>query len=434
MLLFTRLSIASMLFGCALLLAEIPPVLADSAPASTEQTFKVTKAEAEKYSRTVNNLISQNFYSAELAKNVWPESLERNKPGILESANLRELSERINETIKALKSSHCQFVTQNDEIFYFLHSLFGAFNKKLPNPKIDFTGITTGGVDKPFNCVRYVLDNSPAALAGIQRNDIIETVDGEKYLGQISFAKRSNHPVKIVLQRGGKELNTTLTPRLENDYEQYVKAIEKSTKILPSCVGRLGYVRYWSGGRAAHDAFERALLSDVMTNTEGVIIDLRDGYGGNSPDDLDMIYRPAAAYPRLQSTERSGKKIVNQEYYDKPVVVLINRGSRSGKELLAYGLKKSGRARLVGENTAGYVLAGRLYPIDDRTALYLAVNDITVNDDRLEGHGVAPDISVPDDAEHPNGFSEQFDAARATLIDSIKKSKPGASDAGQTEP
>ena len=402
--------------------------------AACEQTFKVTKNDAEKYSKTVDNLISKNLYSAELAKNVWPEALAKNKSRILESTNLSQLSERINESIKALKSSHTQFVTQNDEIFYFLHSLFGVSNKKLPNPKIDFTGITTGGVDKAFNCVRYVLESSPAAVAGIQRNDLIETVDGEKYLGQMSFAKRSNHPIKIALQRGDKKLTVMLTPKLEDDYEQYVKAIEKSTKILPSCVGRLGYVRYWSGGRLAHEAFDRALLSDAMVNTEGVIIDLRDGYGGNSPDDLDMIYRPAAAYPKLHSTERSGKKTVDQEYYDKPVVVLINRGSRSGKELLAYGLKKSGRAKLVGETTAGYVLAGRLYPIDDRTALYLAVVDISVNEDRLGGHGVAADISIPDDAEHPNGFTDQFDAARATLIDLVKKSKPATSDAGQTDP
>ena len=230
----------------------------------------------------------------------------------------------------------------------------------------------------------------------------------------------SGQKVRLKIQRRENELAINLTPKLENDYPQYVKAIEKSVQIFPSSVGRLGYIHYWSGGRLAHEVFEPAVLSEKMVHTEGLIIDLRDGYGANSYEDLDMLYRPPLGYPKLLTIERSGKKNLEQDYYDKPVVVLINRGSRSGKELLAAGLKSSGRAKLVGENTAGFVLAGRLYPIDDRTALYVAVDDIYVGGERLEGKGVAPDIVVPDDSEHPNGFAEQLEMAKKTLIEQIE--------------
>jgi len=99
-------------------------------------------------------------------------------------------------------------------------------------------------------------------------------------------------------------------------------------------------------------------------------------------------------------------------------VVLINGGSRSGKELLAYSFKAAGRARLVGENTAGAVVAGRLYPLDGKCALYLAVCDITLEGkqkDRLEGVGVAPDIVVLNKNHDQIGYGLQLSSAFEAL-------------------
>jgi carboxyl-terminal processing protease len=385
--------------------------------------FRVNRHDAETYAKKVNAIIQANFYSPKLAKIGW-EALDLNRNRILESQNLRELSERINAPLKELQSSHTQFITENDEAFYFLHSLFGPMNKKIPNPKMDFTGITTGGAGMPFNMVRYVLDGSPAALAGVCRGDVISGVNGHEYIGQMSFAGLSNSKVWLQLLRKGEKIERSLTPVFETDYPQYVKAIEKSVQTFPSNSGRLGYIRYWCGNEPAHVAFERSVLSEKIVNTEGLIIDLRDGYGANSAPDFDVLYRPPSAYPKFQAILRSGKAKVDQDYYDKPVVVLINRGSRSGKELLAYGIKRSGRGTLVGENTAGYFLGGRLFPIDNRASLYLAVIDIYLDaETRLEKVGVAPDVTVPDDAEHPSGFNDQLETAKKVLADLIEKKR-----------
>lgn len=90
----------------------------------------------------------------------------------------------------------------------------------------------------------------------------------------------------------------------------------------------------------------------------------------------------------------SGKRTTTTLYYTKPVVALINGGVRSGKELVAFSLKRSGRAKLVGERTAGAVSAGKLFPIDSRTALYLAVAHVDVDGVTLEGKGIDPDVEV----------------------------------------
>ncbi|MBK9206168.1 MAG: hypothetical protein IPL73_27910 [Candidatus Obscuribacter sp.] len=70
----------------------------------------------------------------------------------------------------------------------------------------------------------------------------------------------------------------------------------------------------------------------------------------------------------MKSTGKDGRTRTVNYCYDKPLVVLINEGSRSGKEIIAYALQKSKRAVLVGTNTAGYVVAGRLFERIDHCA------------------------------------------------------------------
>jgi len=387
-------------------------------PATTASAddFSMRPADAAKVLKSVDDLVRNNFYNASLAKTAWTQALEQNRSSILSSTTLSQLAERINKALGALGSSHTEFVTTNDDLYYFLHSLFHGVNK-LDNPKMDFTGVITGGVKKRDNQVRYVLEDSPGAKAGIRRNDIIETVDGQPYEGQRNFWHKAGKKVSLAINRDGEQLTVTLTPTLDYDYEGYVKAIGKSAKVEGTPEGKVGYLHYWAGGAKAHDAFEEA-MSKSLTHTDGLILDFRDGYGANSSDDLEILEHKRATYPIFTTIDRSGKKNISQDFYDKPVVAIINGGVRSGRELLSFGLKRSKRATLVGER-AGMVLAGRLFPIDNRCSLYLAVLDILLDGERLEGVGVPPDVEVVQDALS-TGSDIQLEKARAILADEMR--------------
>jgi carboxyl-terminal processing protease len=80
--------------------------------------------------------------------------------------------------------------------------------------------------------------------------------------------------------------------------------------------------------------------------------------------------------------------------YGRPLVVLINGGSRSAKEVLSYIFKKSGRATLVGQKTAGNVLGTFPQAINDWAYLEVPMLDVLADGVRLEGTGVAPDVPV----------------------------------------
>ncbi|MBZ0189492.1 MAG: hypothetical protein K8F91_24815, partial [Candidatus Obscuribacterales bacterium] len=223
----------------------------------------------------------------------------------------------------------------------------------------------------------------------------------------------------------GEQRFVTMRPVKMDLYSAYVNAMKKSATIIVRDGRKLGYVHVWCGGAKSHDALVD-ILTDELDRTDGLIFDLRDGYGGNSLEDLDRFYRTEVAYPTFVTRGKNGKTNQSREFYDKPIVALINAGSRSGKELLAFSLKRTGRARLVGTTTAGAVVAGRLFPINEKCSLYLAVLDGTVGGVRLEGNGVKPDLEVPliiQPIGKDRPFDNQTEKAIEVLLEEIKQFK-----------
>jgi len=381
----------------------------------------------------VDKIVKEQLYSKELAATTWPAALKEHKEKILGSSNLLELDASINDCLAQLKSSHCEFVTANDETYYFLHSLFSQFTRRLKRPPIDFTGFVTGGVDFAPNAIRYILDDSPAMKADLKIGDVVLDVDGHPYVGQNNFegtGASKNHPGKTVtltIERHGKRMTVSLSPVRTDDYEAYARAIEKSAVIKDTPYGKIGYVHDWAGGEGCHEALEH-MLSTKLANVDGLVLDLRDGYGGNSQEDLDFFFRPHSAYPTFTMIGRDGKPRKEQLFFEKPTVAIANGGSRSGKEMLALGLKRSGRAKLIGETTAGAFLGGKLFEIDDKTALYLAVADATLDGQRLEAKGVEPEIPVANKEKNQEGWQKQLDVAFDALKGIMTKPAESKSD------
>jgi carboxyl-terminal processing protease len=96
--------------------------------------------------------------------------------------------------------------------------------------------------------------------------------------------------------------------------------------------------------------------------------------------------------------------------------MLIDEGSRSGKEVLAYAFKKHHVGILVGHKTAGMVLAGMCRPLADGSVLYLAVQNVLVDGESLEGIGVEPDVTVERNLPYSQGRDEQLEAAVQALL------------------
>jgi carboxyl-terminal processing protease len=117
----------------------------------------------------------------------------------------------------------------------------------------------------------------------------------------------------------------------------------------------------------------------------------------------------------MSLTERDGDRDVMNVKWRKPVALLINGGSRSGKEVLAYGFKKYHVGEVIGTRTAGALLAGRAFLLDDDSLLLLAVADVSVDGERLERRGVEPTIEVPFPLAYAAGKDPQIEKAVEVL-------------------
>jgi carboxyl-terminal processing protease len=181
---------------------------------------------------------------------------------------------------------------------------------------------------------------------------------------------------------------------------------------------RIGYHPMFSCAGAEPEAALRASLVGPLAGAAALVLDFRDGWGGCQAD-LVGLFNPTA--PTVTTIGRAGSRSISSPVWRRPVVLLINGGSRSGKELVAFVLKKHHLAVLVGERTAGAVMTGRAFRLSDGSLLYLAVADVMVDDHRLEGVGVAPDIEVRDSLAYAQGKDPQLDRALAVAADEVRR-------------
>ncbi len=200
--------------------------------------------------------------------------------------------------------------------------------------------------------------------------------------------------------------------------EAFLKAMQESARIINTDGVKIGYIHVWSyAGTQYQRLLEHELFSGTLKAAEALVLDLRDGWGGAQAHYLDIFN---ALGPTVTMTDRDGDVSVSNVKWRKPVVMLVNRGTRSGKEILAYGFKKYSVGEVIGTRTAGAVLAGRAFLLSDGSLLFLAVADVLVDGQRLEGIGVVPTIEVPFVVEYAQGKDPQLERAIEVLSRSVR--------------
>ena len=331
------------------------------------------------------------------------------------------LAAAANGWLDSLGATHTGRFTP-DTIDYFelaevFHRGLGRRRHELfpPEGVITYPGIglvprTIGG--KLF--VGYVYDGGPAARAGVKVGDEILAVDGRPYEPIDSFRGKVGQSVGLELRRTQAADPVKLSVRVETiqPRDAYLQAIRSSVRVIEEDGRRIGYLRLWAFAfTGVEDLVMELLASAPLKDADGLLLDMRGRWGGAPADAADIFVGRA---PLVELTERDGDAHVANARWRKPLVGIVDSGSRSGMEILAHGLKRAG-VPLVGTRTAGAVVAGRAFLLSDNSLLEVAVLDVHVDGERLEGRGVAPDILVPFDIRYANGADPQLDRAREEL-------------------
>ena len=198
---------------------------------------------------------------------------------------------------------------------------------------------------------------------------------------------------------GTGRITFVVRPVRENPQRAFLNAMNRSATVLERGGRRIGYIHLWC---MTNDVFKDALnqaLAGKLADTDGLVLDLRDGFGGRPFGFSDLLFRPDVIW---EQRDRNGGSRQHSGY-SRPMVALINGGTRSAKEFLSYQLKKSRRASLGGTRTAGAFLAAGGVPIGLDGFLEVPVSGLKLDGITIEGAGVEPDIAVEgEDAYAPS--------------------------------
>jgi len=369
--------------------------------------------------------VRDHFYDPTLHGLDWAAVGEKYRP-LAAAASDEERSTVFNRLLAELAASHTGHYTPADPAYYQLLDIFsGALRRELrrvfPEGQVTYPGIgilTRRIGDRTF--ISGVLDGLPAAKAGLQVGDELLAADGVPYHPVRSFTAKVNQEVTLQVRRSphGPLQDVVVVPERIKPNEAFLQAMQESARVINADGIKIGYIHVWSyAGQQYQRLLEREIFSGTLKEAEALVLDLRDGWGGAQPHYLDLFN---ALGPTVTMVDRNGDVSVSNVKWRKPVVMLVNGGTRSGKEILAYGFKKYGVGEVIGTRTAGAVLAGRAFLLSDGSLLLLAVADVRVDGQRLEGVGVTPTLEVPFVVEYAQGKDPQLERAIEVLSRSVR--------------
>ena len=369
--------------------------------------------------------VNENFFDPEFNGVDWQAMRSRYAPLAAKTNSTEELAVVVNQMLAELNTSHTHFYTQAEPAYYQIAGIFRRYLQKtikefLPNGKLEYTGIgiyTEKIEDNTF--IKAILNGSPAEKAGLVVGDRLLTVDGESFSPIKSFVGKANREVKIQIQRqsDSSPITIALVPQVFNPATMFLDVMKASVEVIEKEGKQIGYIHIWSYADPIYqEQLETELVFDRLKDADGLVWDLRDGWGGATPDYLNIFTAPT---PTITSIFRDGIKREYQRQWTKPVVMLVNRGSRSGKEILAYGFRKYNVGKIVGSQTAGAVVAGSPFIMSDGSLLYLAVSDVFVDGERLEGNGIIPDVEVALPIPYGEGIDLQKEKAIEVVLQEL---------------
>jgi len=260
-----------------------------------------------------------------------------------------------------------------------------------------------------------VIAGTPAERAGVKKGDKIIRVNGED-VSTLTTEEVANKvkgpegtPVTVTFLRASSEVEFTInrarfqtpltTSRMETDSIGYLQARQLISTVA--------------------DELATAARSLSAQGATAWILDLRDDPGGELAVAVNVaslfVQRGTLVYQVGRDGQRTAVDTNPSKFLGltKPLVVLVNKNSASGSEIIAAGIRANGVGTVMGAQTAGCVGTGQPRELPDGGLLLVTLTKMqdakTGADLNGPGKGVVPDKIVADPAD------QQLQAAIAFL-------------------
>ncbi len=264
------------------------------------------------------------------------------------------------------------------------------------------------------------LPDTPADKAGLLAGDKIYAVDGTEVIG-MSLDK----VVRMIRGPKGTEV-TLLIVRGDDEAKELIIArgvIELKSVKWSFRPDGLAYIELNSFNGDTTDLFNQAAAEIVAKKPKGIILDLRNNPGGLLDTAIDIcsfwLDSEVAVIERFGDGRETEYKTENKSPLKGfPTVVLINKGSASGSEILAGAFQDYGIATTVGEQSFGKGSVQVLKKLPDGSSIKVTIAKwLTPKGTSINDQGIAPDVAVEITKEDfDNKKDPQLDKAVELLL------------------
>jgi carboxyl-terminal processing protease len=262
-------------------------------------------------------------------------------------------------------------------------------------------GVEISLIDSELH-VRGVLDDSPAARAGILASDVIVAIDSipvdpEKLNESIDRLRgKPGAHVLLAIRRldAPQLLKFDLVRRKVQVHSVKAEVLEPG----------YGYVHVSQFSETTADDFSAA-IKDLQRGAplHGLVLDLRDNPGGVLESAVAMADEfldsgiIVTAQGRAVGADFAMQAKPGDALKGAPLMVMVNGGSASASEILAGALQDNHRARLIGQTTYGKGLVQTVTPLAQGGALKITTSRYrTPSGASIQQKGITPDIVLTD--------------------------------------
>jgi carboxyl-terminal processing protease len=262
--------------------------------------------------------------------------------------------------------------------------------------------------------VTRVLENSPAKLAGLIRGDVVSAVNDMSFdkfksatqaVNAITTLELNKQSITFEISHGASERKSV---KLE---PVALKPWLPSYELRADGVAVITFYQYLTGGLIASTVHEYVRQAKVA-NARAIILDVRGSGGGSGYESAAA----AGAFVEPVGTQfknlrgdgtimyqngeiaNTGFRLPNPANWTGTVMVLTNHVSRSAAEYMTFFLQEAGRAKVIGEPTAGVLnTSTSIYPLPGDSSLAVTSGRSSTLAGVPHPERVTPDIIMTDD-------------------------------------
>jgi carboxyl-terminal processing protease len=335
--------------------------------------------------------------------------IQENSYGIWEIEKQELIDWAIKWLVGWLSDKHSEYMNSEEK---------EQFNELLTG---DFEGIGAIVEEHPlWVLIEQVFKWSPALEYWVKAKDIVIKANGIE-LQDINLFEAISH---IKWPAG-----TKVELEILREWENKVLTIEviRDKITIPSVDSELlenniWYITLNMFGDDTVDEFKKALNS--LSNTDGLIIDLRDNWGWYLHAATEILSE-LLENNTLLVTVKYSNRVFNEEYksinywdiYKKPIVVLINENSASASEIVSWALHDYKKAILVWKQSYGKWSVQQPFWVDNDSLLKITIAKwFTPNDKNIDKEWITPDIEVDfEEEDYENRYDRQFEVAKEVI-------------------